>query len=143
MKRQGYFFDMARCIGCKACQVACKEHNKLSTGEFFRRVAVIEQDNNGGTHWTNFSGACNHCGNPTCVKVCPTGAMYKSADGTVQHDDSKCIGCSLCHKLSIWSSIHKQGNGIRTKVHFLHRPESKQPATSLCCGMSYKSTSFW
>ncbi len=39
---------------------------------------------------------CQHCADPECVKVCPTGASHKAADGTVQIDKSKCIGCQFC-----------------------------------------------
>ena len=40
--------------------------------------------------------SCNHCDNPACVAGCPTGAMHKAADGTVRHDDKKCIVCRNC-----------------------------------------------
>ena len=40
--------------------------------------------------------SCNHCESPACVANCPTGAMYKDDDGTVQHDDEACIGCQTC-----------------------------------------------
>ncbi len=96
MSRRGYLFDMASCIGCMACQVACKEQNKLPVGEYFRRVSHVEIVQDGKSDWVNFSGACNHCADPLCIKVCPTEAMHKGQDGTVQHDKNKCIGCAKC-----------------------------------------------
>lgn len=94
MKRLGFLYDTTRCVGCKACQVACKEQNKLGTGDFFRRVETRPEDNSG--RLMHFSGACNHCEHPACTAVCPTGAMYVAEDGTVQHDDERCVGCGRC-----------------------------------------------
>lgn len=96
MKRLGFLYDTTRCVGCKACQVACKEKNKLGVGDFFRRVDTFAISASGGKRYLHFSGACNHCANPACTVVCPTGAMYKAADGTVQHDDTRCIACGRC-----------------------------------------------
>ncbi len=99
MGHQGFYFNMAACIGCKTCQVACKDKNNLDIGIIFRRVRHFET----GVYPTPgvfyFSGACNHCANPKCVEGCPTGAMHIAEDGTVQHDVDKCIGCRYC----IWN----------------------------------------
>ena len=92
MERLGFLYDTTRCVGCKACQIACKEQNKLGTGEFFRRVETLTEEGK----LVHFSAACNHCENPACVTVCPTGAMYIAEDGTVQHNDEKCVGCGRC-----------------------------------------------
>lgn len=92
MERLGFLYDTTRCVGCKACQVACKEENHLGVGDFFRRVETVET----AKQRIHFSGACNHCADPACVAVCPTGAMYVAADGTVQHDDEQCVGCGRC-----------------------------------------------
>lgn len=96
MERVGFLYDMTRCIGCKACQVACKERNKLGTGDFFRRVETFPILSEGQRVWVHFSGACNHCENPACVAVCPAKAMYVAEDGTVQHSDELCVGCGRC-----------------------------------------------
>lgn len=90
---KGFYFHMNTCIGCGACQVACKDLNKLQPGEFFRRVDVVRLKD-GRLH--GYSGACNHCEEPACVAVCPTGAMYKTEEGPVLHDDGLCIGCGSC-----------------------------------------------
>lgn len=96
MERVGFLYDATRCIGCKACQVACKEKNKLGTGDFFRRVETLEITSGEDQVKVHFSGACNHCEEPACVAVCPTGAMYIAEDGTVQHNDALCVGCGRC-----------------------------------------------
>ena len=92
MGRLGFYYNAARCTGCRACQMACKEKNKLAVGEFCRRVDAVESEGK----WQHFSLACNHCEDAACVAVCPTGAMYKAEDGTVQHRDDLCIGCARC-----------------------------------------------
>ncbi|HWQ50899.1 MAG TPA: 4Fe-4S dicluster domain-containing protein [Terriglobales bacterium] len=84
----GFTFDFGKCIGCKACQVACKDLHDLQKGVFLRRVDEVC----GGY----YSGACNHCKEPACVNICPTGAMYKTEDGLTLHDDARCIGCGAC-----------------------------------------------
>lgn len=92
MSRLGFIYDQTRCIGCNACQMACKDRHNLEMGLFFRRVETLEFD--GGC--VHFSGACNHCGRAACVDACPTGAMHYQEDGTVAVDSKKCIGCGTC-----------------------------------------------
>ena len=93
----GFYFDMSRCVACKSCQVACKDRFGLElAGPITRRVETYE----GGTYPNaalyNVSIGCNHCEAPACVENCPTGAMFKSEDGIVLHDDAVCIGCQTC-----------------------------------------------
>lgn len=93
----GFYFDGTRCVGCKACQVACKDRfNLQKAGPRPRRVTTIECGTypDAGMYHTSIS--CNHCDSPACVANCPTGAMFQSDDGTVQHDDNVCIGCKTC-----------------------------------------------
>ena len=85
------------CIGCRACEIACKDKNGLDAGPRFRRVQYLE----GGTYPEVFAFklnmSCNHCAEPACLPVCPTGAIYKRADnGVVDIDSSLCIGCRKC-----------------------------------------------
>ena len=82
------------CIGCLTCQTACQAYHHLPSNVFFRRVDRAVFDEKTGERW--FSGSCNHCEHPACIAVCPTGAMHKEEDGTVVHDDGKCIGCGRC-----------------------------------------------
>ena len=83
----GFYFDMTRCVGCRACQVACKDRNNLDIGLLFRYAKTYETGSFPKVGMYNYSGSCNHCEHPACVTVCPTGAMYKAEDGTVIHDD--------------------------------------------------------
>lgn len=97
MTQLGFFFNMECCVGCKTCQVACKQRNQLPIGINYRTVYTYETGQYPNARMYHFAATCNHCENPACVRSCPTGAMYKSEDdGTVQHDDGVCIGCQQC-----------------------------------------------
>lgn len=92
----GFYFDMTRCVGCRACQVACKDKNRLDVGTILRFAKTYETGAFPKVGMYNYAGTCNHCENAACVNVCPTGAMYKAEDGTVIHDAALCIGCQAC-----------------------------------------------
>ena len=93
----GFYFDGTRCAGCKSCQVACKDRFDLQVaGPRTRRVTTYETGSFPHSKLFHTSISCNHCDEPACVSNCPTGAMYKDEDGTVQHSDELCIGCQMC-----------------------------------------------
>ncbi|EHQ91499.1 4Fe-4S dicluster domain-containing protein [Desulfosporosinus youngiae] len=96
MGRLGFYFDMTACIGCRTCQIACKDKNGLKVGTIFREVKTFETGVFPKPGVYHYSGSCNHCANPKCVEGCPTKAMHVDEDGTVQHDKNKCIGCRYC-----------------------------------------------
>lgn len=97
MAQVGFYVDLTRCVGCRACQIACKDKNRIMTpGTLFRRVSSWETGTFPNAHLYHTSTSCNHCTNAACVEFCPTGAMYKSEDGAVLHDDNLCIGCGTC-----------------------------------------------
>lgn len=95
--------DLNRCVGCLACSVACKALNGVQPGEFWNKTLRIgpnpTEDGRGqypDVEMYFLTAQCQHCENPECTKVCPTGASQKMADGTVQIDKEKCIGCQFC-----------------------------------------------
>jgi anaerobic dimethyl sulfoxide reductase subunit B (iron-sulfur subunit) len=93
----GFVHHNVDCIGCRACEVACKDKNGLPAGPRFRRVQYIE----GGTYPDVFAYkvniSCNHCAEPACLPACPTGAIWKRPDnGIVDIDSTLCIGCRRC-----------------------------------------------
>jgi formate dehydrogenase iron-sulfur subunit len=121
-ERVGFFTDTSVCIGCKACEVACKEWNLVPednggwTGESYdntsalgsetwRHVAFIEQraprlvEDGDGDHplrWLMSSDVCKHCTHAACLDVCPTGALFRTEFGTVVVQEDVCNGCGYC-----------------------------------------------
>lgn len=93
----GFYVNLQRCIGCKTCQVACKDRHDLQTaGPRTRRVETFECGAYPDVALFHVSVSCNHCEMPACVANCPQGAMFKADDGTVQHNDEDCIACQTC-----------------------------------------------
>ena len=119
-ERVGFFTDTSVCIGCKACEIACKEWNLVPedelewTGESYdntsalganswRHVAFIEQekpirvdDGAIGLRWLMSSDVCKHCTHAACLDVCPTGALFRTEFGTVVVQEDVCNGCGYC-----------------------------------------------
>jgi anaerobic dimethyl sulfoxide reductase subunit B (iron-sulfur subunit) len=107
MGKKGFYYDEEACIGCRTCQVACKDKNHLPLGVFFRRVSSYEVGAFPNVSVFNFAATCNHCADPACVIACPTGATYTDeTDGTVQHDDGMCIGCQYCVNACPYGNAH-------------------------------------
>ena len=96
MGQYGFYFDMTACIGCRTCQIACKDKNDLNIGTIFRRVRAYETGKYPKPGVYHYSGTCNHCISPKCVEGCPTKALHKLDNGIVDHDKDKCIGCRFC-----------------------------------------------
>lgn len=117
----GFFTDTTVCIGCKACQVACKEWNQLPAidggsnkltgdsydntgrldGENWRHVRFIEQFSEdprraSQSRWLLMSDVCKHCTNAACLEVCPTGAIIRTEFDSVVIQADACNGCRLC-----------------------------------------------
>jgi len=119
--RMGFFTDTSVCIGCKACEVACKEWNLVPedglvwTGESYdntstlgantwRHVAFVEHrkpartddDSEDPLRWLMESDVCKHCTHAACLDVCPTGALFRTEYDTVVVQQDVCNGCGYC-----------------------------------------------
>ncbi len=114
MGRKALLISPELCIGCRACQVACKSWQQLpadktkNTGSYenpgdltpnlynkIRFVEVPSQEN--PVRWLFVSQRCMHCDDAGCMKICPApGALYKTKEGIVAFNKDKCIGCKLC-----------------------------------------------
>ncbi|AWH88768.1 cytochrome c nitrite reductase Fe-S protein [Limnobaculum parvum] len=96
--RYGMVYDETRCIGCTACMDACREVNKVPEG--VSRLNIIRSGPTGEfpeAKYQFYRHSCQHCDNPPCVDVCPTGASYKdAATGIVDVNPDRCVGCQYC-----------------------------------------------
>jgi anaerobic dimethyl sulfoxide reductase subunit B (iron-sulfur subunit) len=93
----GFIHNNMDCIGCRACEIACKDKNGLPPGPRFRRVMYIEGGKFPDVFAYKVNMSCNHCAEPACLPTCPTGAIWKRAkDGIVDIDSTLCIGCRRC-----------------------------------------------
>lgn len=120
----GFLTDTTLCIGCKACEVACKQWNQLpmdglsfsgrsydNTGDLgattWRHVAFVERigDDEGcrptslkafQSNWLMLSDVCKHCVNAACMEACPTGAIIRTRFDTVVIQQDICNGCGYC-----------------------------------------------
>ena len=103
MTKLGMVIDLSRCVGCHTCANACKMSNNVPMGMLWNRVLTDGEDVLDGAQGTYpdltrryVPLACQHCENPACMKVCPTGATHKDEKGRVEIDYDKCIGCRFC-----------------------------------------------
>lgn len=94
--KMGFYINMTACIGCRTCQIACKDKNDLPVGILYRRVRSFETGKYPNPGYYHYTESCHHCDKPQCVKICPTGAMRIAEDGTVQQKKSICIQCKYC-----------------------------------------------
>lgn len=98
MTRYAMVIDLNTCVGCNACMAACAMENqtpvwknKWRTYVHDKEIGVTEQ-----VRRRFFPRLCNHCSNPPCLTVCPTGATHQRADGIVLVDPDRCMGCRAC-----------------------------------------------
>ncbi|WP_238014609.1 4Fe-4S dicluster domain-containing protein [Dactylosporangium sp. AC04546] len=132
VERVGFFTDTSVCIGCKACEVACKEWNAIpadgldllgmsfdNTGQLdansWRHVAFIEQpatQPDGEMRWLMASDVCKHCTHAACLDVCPTGSLLRTEFDTVVVQADICNGCGYCISACPYGVIgRREGDG--------------------------------
>ncbi len=117
--------DVSKCIGCRACQVACKQWNQLKAEEtqfsgtyqnppalsgntwtLVRFNEVEGKSPNKTTEWLFRKDQCHHCGEATCEQVCPTGAIQRTDKGVVFINQSICAGCKYCVETCPFQTPH-------------------------------------
>jgi formate dehydrogenase iron-sulfur subunit len=130
------FTDVSLCIGCRACQVACKQWNQLApeepewtgtyqnhahfTDKSYRLVRFFEEpDGKGGLTWHMMSDVCKHCAQAGCLEACPTGAIYRTEYGTVNINQDICNGCRYCVSACPFGVVaYNADTGTATKCTF-------------------------
>ena len=136
-KRKGLLFDAYLCVGCEACVDACKEENNHPEAETTdlsckSYTAVIEKD---GVYTRRL---CMHCEIPTCVSVCPVGALEKTESGAVIYHYEKCIGCRYCMQACPYNIPTYEWDSITPKVQkctmcYNRQKVGKIPACAEAC----------
>jgi formate dehydrogenase iron-sulfur subunit len=159
--RVGFFTDTSVCIGCKACEVACKEWNGVpedgleftaesydNTGALgantWRHVAFIEQPTRvdgvqageDGFRWLMSSDVCKHCTSAACLDVCPTGALFRTEFGTVVVQEDVCNGCGYCIPACPFGVIDRReedGRAWKCTLCYDRLRDGEEPACAKAC----------
>jgi formate dehydrogenase iron-sulfur subunit len=157
--RKGFFTDSTLCIGCKACEVACKQWNQLPDDGFqfsgmsydntvelgastWRHVSFIErpvafgQQQAGGFSWLFNSDVCKHCARAGCLEACPTGAIVRTEFDTVYVQPDVCNGCGYCVMTCPFGVIDRRqddGRAWKCTMCYDRLKEQMQPACAKAC----------
>ena len=129
--------DIANCIGCRACQVACKQWNErdgevtelddqlgfqnpatlsAKTLTLIKFHEMVNDDKPGGVESAFVMQRCLHCLEPGCVSACPTTALYRQADGPVSYNADDCIGCRYCMLACPWDVPTADWDNLAPKI---------------------------
>jgi formate dehydrogenase iron-sulfur subunit len=146
--------DITKCIGCRACQVACKQWNdrqgeatELQDYMGFQNPATLsaktytlitfhelpDEKAPGGLHYLFTMRRCLHCLEPACASACPTTALDRQPDGPVSYDANKCIGCRYCVWACPWGVPTAEWDSLAPKIqkctHCADRANQPAPLT--------------
>lgn len=137
IKTKSTLIDITKCIGCRACQVACKQWNDREGEETslhdslgFQNPATLsaktltlitfhelpDESAPGGLHYLFTMRRCLHCLEPACASACPTTALARQSDGPVGYDSDKCIGCRICVWACPWGVPTAEWNSLAPKI---------------------------
>jgi len=158
-QRKGFFTDTTLCIGCKACEVACKQWNQLPddgllfTGMSYdntvalgastwRHVAFVERpvalanQDAGAFSWLFNSDVCKHCARAGCLESCPTGAIIRTEFDSVYVQPDICNGCGYCVVNCPFGVIDRReedGRAWKCTLCYDRLKEGMQPACAKAC----------
>ena len=161
MSVTAFLTDSTLCIGCKACEVACKEWNQLSSDGFdwkgfsydntgslghssWRHVKFVEGGivpGLGGNSPDNFSwgfssDVCKHCEKAGCLEACPTGAIVRTEFGGVFIQPDVCNGCAYCVVSCPFGVVERNpddGRAFKCTFCYDRQKEGLQPACATAC----------
>jgi formate dehydrogenase iron-sulfur subunit len=161
MGEKGFFTDSTVCIGCKACEVACKQWNQLpddgfvftarsldNTGDLgastFRHVAFVERpvalegQTSGVPDFSMLmmSDVCKHCERAGCLEACPTGAIVRTEQGAVYVQPDICNGCGYCVVACPFGVIDKReddGRAFKCTLCYDRLKVDDEPACAKAC----------
>ncbi|HEX4202940.1 MAG TPA: 4Fe-4S dicluster domain-containing protein [Ktedonobacteraceae bacterium] len=158
MGEMGFFTDTTLCIGCKACEVACKQWNQLPADGYkmtgysydntvalsattWRHVGFVEQpreadDAGKSVNWLMMSDVCKHCTHAGCMEACPTGAIIRNEFGDVYVQPDICNGCGYCVPSCPFGVIERaQETGLAAKCTLCYdrQKDGIEPACAKAC----------
>jgi formate dehydrogenase iron-sulfur subunit len=129
--------DTTKCVGCRSCQVTCKQWNEnegertevhpglglqnpvtLSARTFtlVTSTEIADEKAPGGLRWVFTKRQCMHCDDPACASACPVTALHKAKDGAVTYDASKCLGCRYCMWACPFGAPTAEWNSLAPKI---------------------------
>ena len=104
--KYGFVIDNRKCIGCHACTTACKSEHEVPVGVNRTWVKQVEKGSFPETRRLFSVMRCNHCTDAPCVTICPTEALFTRADGIVDFDKDRCIGCKSCMQACPYDALY-------------------------------------
>jgi formate dehydrogenase iron-sulfur subunit len=154
-QRMGFFTDTTVCIGCKACEVACKQwndlpaeggelvaggsydHTRALSGNTWRHVRFVEVVEQGElASWLFMSDVCKHCTNAGCLDACPTGALIRTEFGSVVLQPDVCNGCGYCVPACPFGVVDKvveDGRAGKCTLCYDRLEDGLEPACAKAC----------
>jgi formate dehydrogenase iron-sulfur subunit len=151
--QMGFFTDTSLCIGCKACEVACKQWNQLPSDGFkftgnsydnteqlsattWRHVAFKEQIGETSARWLMMSDVCKHCEDAPCQQSCPTGALIYNEFGDVYLQADICNGCGYCVSacpFGVLGRSEEDGHAHKCTLCYDRQKSGETPACAKSC----------
>ncbi len=155
----GFFTDTTLCIGCKACEVACKQWNQLPDDGYhfsgmsydntlalgastWRHVSFIERpvalggQDSGAFSWLMSSDVCKHCARAGCMENCPTGSIMRTEFGSVYVQPDICNGCGYCVAgcpFGVIDRSHEDGRAWKCTLCYDRQKDGMTPACAKAC----------
>lgn len=134
--RLGFMVDLDLCMGCKACEVACKSENEVPINAWRLRVKYVDVGIYPEVKRTFTPMRCNQCDNAPCETVCPVGALHPLENGIVNIDKDRCIGCAACMMACPYGALYMdpETNTADKCTFCAHRVEGGlEPACVVAC----------